>query len=72
VNEKIAPTRLAQGGRIALVYNPSQTERAPLESGEDEFSYPSVIQAEDGRLHVVYTRQRTTIQHVVVDAEWIE
>jgi len=77
------------GGRIALVYNPSQTNRSPLavalsedngvtwphqrllESGPGEFSYPSIIQAQDGLLHVVYTHQRSTIQHVVVDTEWI-
>ena len=77
------------GGRIALVYNPSQANRSPLvvalsedngvtwphqrllENGPGEFSYPSIIQAQDGLIHVVYTHRRTTIQHVVVDTEWI-
>ena len=83
-NSAIDAVRLADG-RIALVYNPSQTERTPLavalsedngvtwprqrllESGPGEFSYPSIIQAEDGIIHVVYTNRRTTIQHVVLD-----
>ena len=43
-----------------------------LESGPGEFSYPSIIQAEDGLLHVVYTHRRTAIQHVVMSLEWIE
>jgi predicted neuraminidase len=43
-----------------------------LEDGPGEFSYPSIIQAQDGLIHVVYTHQRTTIQHAVVDVEWIE
>jgi len=38
-----------------------------LESGFGEFSYPSVIQASDGKIHVVYTWQRKNIKHAVVD-----
>ena len=43
-----------------------------LESGPGEFSYPAIIQTSDGLLHVVYTHRRATIQHVVMDAEWID
>ncbi len=43
-----------------------------LESGPGEFSYPSILQAADGLLHVVYTHRRAAIQHVVVDVEWIQ
>lgn len=88
-NSGIDAVRLADG-RIALVYNPSRTERTPLavalsedngltwprqrllESGPGEFSYPAIIQTSDGLLHLVYTHRRTTIQHVVLDVEWID
>ena len=32
-----------------------------------EFSYPAVIQAKDGTVHVVYTWKRQKIRHAVVD-----
>ncbi len=32
-----------------------------------EFSYPSVIQSNDGRVHIVYTWKRQRIAHVVLD-----
>jgi predicted neuraminidase len=41
--------------------------RLDLETAEGEFSYPSIIQAADGRLHVVYTYRRKSIHHAVVD-----
>lgn len=43
-----------------------------LETGEGEFSYPSVILAEDGSLHITYTWMRRRIKHVVLNAEEIE
>jgi predicted neuraminidase len=33
-----------------------------------EFSYPAVIQAADGMVHVTYTWKRLRIRHVVIDA----
>lgn len=40
--------------------------RADLETGAGEYSYPSIVQARDGSVHVVYTWRRERIQHVVV------
>jgi predicted neuraminidase len=38
-----------------------------LEDSPGEFSYPAMIQARDGRVHVSYTWKRERIRHVVVD-----
>ncbi len=38
-----------------------------LEDEPGEYSYPSVIQAQDGMLHIAYTWKRQRIKHVVVD-----
>jgi predicted neuraminidase len=41
--------------------------RIDLETGPGEYSYPSIIQADDGCIHVVTTHQRTQIYHYVLD-----
>ncbi|MAE65910.1 MAG: sialidase [Phycisphaeraceae bacterium] len=38
-----------------------------LELDQGEYSYPSVIQATDGRVHVTYTWRRQSVKHVVID-----
>lgn len=43
-----------------------------LEHVKGEFSYPTVIQASDGLIHVVYTWQRTHIRHAVIDPSLIQ
>ena len=38
-----------------------------LEEQEGEYSYPAIIQTDDGLLHILYTWKRLRIKHVVVD-----
>jgi predicted neuraminidase len=38
-----------------------------LETEPGEYSYPAVIEAPDGRVHVTYTWNRKKIRHVVID-----
>jgi len=38
-----------------------------LENDPGEYSYPAVVEAADGRVHITYTWQRRRLRHVVVD-----
>jgi predicted neuraminidase len=54
---------------LGLSENDGQTWRVvhTFEDQPGEFSYPAIIQTQDGRLHVTYTWQRRRIKHVVMD-----
>jgi predicted neuraminidase len=43
-----------------------------LESEPGEYSYPAVIQARDGRVHITYTWNRKRVRHVIVDPARLE
>ena len=40
-----------------------------LETEPGEFSYPAVIQASDGAIHIVYTWNRKKIRHVRIEPD---
>jgi predicted neuraminidase len=48
-------------------------QRADEEYRENElgYSYPSVLQTRDGRLHLAYSYLRKTIKHVRLDENWL-
>ncbi len=43
-----------------------------LENEKGEFSYPAVIQAPDGLVHVTYTHHRKKVRHVVIDPKQLK
>lgn len=43
-----------------------------LLTGEGSFHYPAIIQSRDGLLHLTFTNNRRTIDHVVLTPDWIE
>jgi predicted neuraminidase len=43
-----------------------------LEDSDGEYSYPAMIQARDGRVHLTYTWKRERIKHVVLDPGRLE
>ena len=45
---------------------------AVLEREPGEYSYPAVIQAPDGRIHVTYTWRRQRIKHAVLDPKQLQ
>jgi predicted neuraminidase len=43
-----------------------------LEDQPGEFSYPAVIQATNGKVHITYTWKRVKIRHVELDPRWLK
>ena len=67
------PTIEGNNGRAKLNVAVSKdgskwTDTVILENEEQgEYSYPAVIQAEDGKVHITYTYNRVNIKHVVLE-----
>jgi alpha-L-rhamnosidase len=72
-NHVLPPNGMAKGPRTPLnvsVSKDGKTWEAALvleDSPISQYSYPSVIQSKDGKVHIVYTWRRERIKHVVVD-----
>lgn len=58
---------------IARSIDEGRSWEAPLalESNPGEYSYPCVIQTQDGKIHVTYTYRRYTIKHVEFNEDWL-
>lgn len=59
---------------VAVSGDEGETWRSPivLEDGQQELSYPAVIQTSDGKVHVTYTWNRTHIRHLVVNSDRLD
>lgn len=72
-NHVLPPGDLAKGPRTPLNLSISKNGKdwyaaAILEDSPiSQYSYPSIIQTEDGLLHAVYTWRRERIKHAVID-----
>ena len=57
---------------IALSTDEARTWSKPLqlESNPGEYSYPSVMQSSDGKIHIIYTFRRYSIKHVELNEDW--
>jgi predicted neuraminidase len=51
-----------------LLPDPIKTEKP----GREEYSYPSILQAADGKINVAYTYRRLTIKIVRFDESWLK
>lgn len=58
---------------IALSTDEARTWSKPLEleTAPGEYSYPSVLQTSDGKIHLIYTFRRYSIKHLEFNENWL-
>lgn len=58
---------------IARSTDDAHTWESPLilETNPGEYSYPSVLQTLDGKIHIIYTYRRYSIKHVELNEYWL-
>lgn len=63
---------LSEDGGATWPYH-RNVQMADLEYRDSQmgYSYPTIMQARDGRIHVAFSYLRKTIKHVQLDEEWI-
>ncbi len=63
--------RSTDGGRSWSKPHPFERDTSPDLSVRREYSYPYLYRSNDGRIHLLYTWQRTKIRHLVFNDTWI-
>jgi predicted neuraminidase len=61
--------------RLALSVDDGRTWRRVATVAEEpgaDFSYPFLVQARNGDVHLVYTWQRKSIKHIAFNAAWLD
>jgi predicted neuraminidase len=58
---------------IVLSTDEGRTWGTPLvlETNPGEYSYPSVLETPDGKIHIIYTYRRYSIKHVEINEGWL-
>ena len=58
---------------IALSTDEARTWSTPLrlETNPGEYSYPSVFETADGKIHIIYTFRRYSIKHLEMNESWL-
>lgn len=58
---------------IALSTDEARTWSNPLEleTNPGEYSYPSILETSDGKIHIIYTFRRYSIKHLEMSEDWL-
>jgi len=70
-NRSVIGLAISADGRswkhVADLESTQEPGKADLARNPGELSYPAVVQARDGKVHITYTWKREKIRHAVVD-----